>query len=207
VRFKIRVDGTEREVEMAADGTLVLDGETFQTNVSSTAGGHRTVQVGETSYEVRIVGDDEKTGPATPDGAASDGAASAAYVLEIAGERVPVTVSNVTKGGPSAEAPAGTPSLSAAGGGGVARQTGDGAEAPAEAPEVAREGIRAPVPGKIVDVFVKVGDTVDEGDLVLILEAMKMENELHATKKAIVVAVLVKKGDQAERGQLLVAFE
>ncbi len=46
-----------------------------------------------------------------------------------------------------------------------------------------------------------------EGDLVLILEAMKMENELHASKKATVAAVLVKKGDQAERGQLLVAFE
>ncbi len=54
---------------------------------------------------------------------------------------------------------------------------------------------------------VKVGDAVKEGDLVLILEAMKMENELHATKAATVAAILVSKGDQAAKGQLLVAFE
>jgi biotin carboxyl carrier protein len=62
------------------------------------------------------------------------------------------------------------------------------------------------VPGKIVDIKVKVGDTVKEGDLILILEAMKMENELHASKQATVVAVLVNKGDQTTKGQLLVAF-
>ncbi len=70
-----------------------------------------------------------------------------------------------------------------------------------------KEGIWAPVPGKIVDVFVKIGDTVEEGASVLILEAMKMENELHSPKRGVVTAVLVKKGDQAEKGQLLVAFE
>ena len=77
----------------------------------------------------------------------------------------------------------------------------------AKAPDDYKDGIFAPVPGKIVDIKVKVGDTVKEGDLVLILEAMKMENELHASKQATVAAVLVNKGDQTTKGQLLVAFE
>jgi len=83
---------------------------------------------------------------------------------------------------------------------------GGGDEVPGTAVEGVRDGIYAPVPGKIVDVLVNVGDVVEQGGLVLILEAMKMENELHAARKATVAAVLVKKGDQAERGQLLVAF-
>jgi biotin carboxyl carrier protein len=45
------------------------------------------------------------------------------------------------------------------------------------------------------------------GEGVLILEAMKMENELRAHKKGTVTSVLVKRGDSVERGQLLVALE
>jgi len=74
-------------------------------------------------------------------------------------------------------------------------------------PAEVKEGVWAPVPGKIVNVMVKPGDKVEEGAPVVVLEAMKMENELHAPKKGTVAAVLVKKGDQAEKGQLLVAFE
>ena len=65
----------------------------------------------------------------------------------------------------------------------------------------------APVPGKIVDVFVKVGDAIEEGAPLVVLEAMKMENELRAPKKGKVSAVLVQKGDTAQRGQLLVAID
>jgi biotin carboxyl carrier protein len=68
------------------------------------------------------------------------------------------------------------------------------------------DGVFAPVPGKVVDIKVKEGDSVKEGDLVLILEAMKMENELHAAKAGTIAAVLVNKGDQTTKGQLLVAF-
>jgi glutaconyl-CoA decarboxylase len=63
------------------------------------------------------------------------------------------------------------------------------------------------MPGKIVDVFVEPGDKVDAGDVVLILEAMKMENELRAPKKATVKSVLVKKADPVAGGQLLVTLE
>ena len=63
------------------------------------------------------------------------------------------------------------------------------------------------MPGKIVDVFVKLGDNVEEGAPLVVLEAMKMENELRAPKKGTVTVVAVKKGDTAERGQLLVGIE
>ena len=63
------------------------------------------------------------------------------------------------------------------------------------------------MPGKIVSVMVKAGDKVEEGTAVVVLEAMKMENELHSPVKGTVTSVMVKKGDTAEKGQLLVAFE
>ena len=56
------------------------------------------------------------------------------------------------------------------------------------------------MPGTIVDVKVKAGDKVNAGDAVLVIEAMKMENEIQASKSGIVVAVHVSKGRQRDPG-------
>ena len=186
MKFKIDIDGSERQVEAAADGTLAIDGEEFRVKITGSTGDRRTVQVGDKTFEVRIVQWDE-----------DEAGASAGYVLEVAGERVPVAVKEVTRGSAQVVVPAG---------GGAAGAETAGVEVGDKDPEDYKDGVFAPVPGKIVDVRVKPGDTVKEGDLVLILEAMKMENELHAPKQATVAAVLVSKGDQATKGQLLVAF-
>ena len=69
------------------------------------------------------------------------------------------------------------------------------------------EGIRAPMPGRVVEVFVEAGDEVSAGDVVLILEAMKMENELRSPGKATVMSVNVKPGDSVAGNQLLVALD
>jgi biotin carboxyl carrier protein len=61
--------------------------------------------------------------------------------------------------------------------------------------------------GRIVDIMVAVGDSVEQGDTVLVIEAMKMENELHAPRRGTVAAVLVKKGDPVQGGQALLVFE
>ncbi|TRO46606.1 acetyl-CoA carboxylase biotin carboxyl carrier protein subunit [Candidatus Bathyarchaeota archaeon] len=93
-----------------------------------------------------------------------------------------------------------------------------GAKAAAQRPEARRraaaakkadvvDGIRAPMPGKVVEVFVEAGDEVGPGDVVLILEAMKMENELRSPVKAVVKAVNVKPGDSVAGNQLLVALD
>ena len=66
--------------------------------------------------------------------------------------------------------------------------------------------INAPMPGKIVDVKVKVGDAVKKGQTVLVLEAMKMENEIFSPVSGTVVGVHVKKGDTVNSNDLLISI-
>ncbi len=65
----------------------------------------------------------------------------------------------------------------------------------------------APMPGLVVQVAVQEGDDVAAGDTVLIVEAMKMENELRAAAAARVTRVRVAPGEAVEKGQLLIEFE
>lgn len=67
--------------------------------------------------------------------------------------------------------------------------------------------ILAPMPGLIVRVSVKVGDKVEAGQGVVVMEAMKMENELRATSAGTVRTVEVFPGTAVEKGALLVALE
>ena len=66
--------------------------------------------------------------------------------------------------------------------------------------------IKAPMPGLIIDLKIKAGDTVNTGDALLILEAMKMENVLKSPSSATVRSVKVRKGDSVEKGQILIEF-
>jgi biotin carboxyl carrier protein len=188
VRFKVDVDGSQHQIVTGADGGLTLDGETFAAKVTRPAADRLMVQVGDKSHEVRVI---------------EGGAESGSYVLELAGERIPVTVSDLSRGGlGAARAAAAIAPATVSGGRAAAATTG-----PVQPLDDVKEGIWAPMPGKIVDVLIDVGDTVEAGEGVLILEAMKMENELRAHKKGTVTSVLVKRGDSVERGQLLVALE
>ncbi len=67
--------------------------------------------------------------------------------------------------------------------------------------------LRAPMPGLVVRVEVEVGAEVDRGDGVVIVEAMKMENELKAEAPGRVSAVLVEAGETVEKDQTLMRFE
>lgn len=66
--------------------------------------------------------------------------------------------------------------------------------------------VKAPMPGLIVDLKIQVGDSVKQGDALLILEAMKMENILKSPGEGVVKNLKVKKGDSVEKGQVLVEF-
>jgi len=66
--------------------------------------------------------------------------------------------------------------------------------------------VKAPMPGLIIDLRVKEGDTVMPGDALLILEAMKMENMIKASAQSIVKSVKVKKGDSVKKNQVLIEF-
>ncbi len=67
--------------------------------------------------------------------------------------------------------------------------------------------VRAPMPGLIVRINVSVGDIVEAGQGVVVMEAMKMENELRATAAGRVKSVEVSPGATVEKGALLVALE
>ena len=67
--------------------------------------------------------------------------------------------------------------------------------------------LKAPMPGKILEVLVKAGDIVKAGDTLLILEAMKMQNAILASCKAVVKKVLVKDGETTSKSDLLIELE
>ena len=63
--------------------------------------------------------------------------------------------------------------------------------------------VTSPMPGKVFKVLAKPGDTVSEGQAVMILEAMKMENEIVAPVAGVIDAILVKEGDMVETDDVL----
>ena len=67
--------------------------------------------------------------------------------------------------------------------------------------------LRSPLPGVILEIFCKVGDTVKKGQKVMILEAMKMENTINAEKDGIVKEINVNKGDSVLEGAGLIITE
>lgn len=71
----------------------------------------------------------------------------------------------------------------------------------------AQDALKAGMPGKIVEIMVKVGDSVAPGQPLAIMEAMKMENEMKASSACIIKEIFVKKGDSVEAGALLMKFE
>ena len=81
--------------------------------------------------------------------------------------------------------------------------------APAAVPAAALasgEVVKAPMPGNILKINVAPGQKVEEGDVLIVLEAMKMENEIVATKSGTVAQVAVSKGAVVETGAPLVVI-
>lgn len=79
--------------------------------------------------------------------------------------------------------------------------------APVSAPSADAEVISAPMPGSIISVAVAVGDSVKEGDVLVVLEAMKMENDIVAARDAVIDGVHVQKGDTVAAGAALVSLK
>jgi biotin carboxyl carrier protein len=67
--------------------------------------------------------------------------------------------------------------------------------------------IEAPMPGTILDVRVKPGDSVTEGQVLIMLEAMKMENEIMAPRAGVVDTVQVTKGASVNTGDILLSLK
>lgn len=96
----------------------------------------------------------------------------------------------------------------------VQRQNVSSAQAPQSAPLVTKPSgpagkntIQSPLPGVILDIRCKVGDTVKKGQTLMILEAMKMENNILSNGNGKVSEILVQKGDSVLEGANLVVIE
>lgn len=79
----------------------------------------------------------------------------------------------------------------------------------AEAQKPAGDGeqVTSPMPGTILDVKVKMGDSVKKGQVLVVLEAMKMENEIMAGTDGIVTSVAVSKGASVQTGDMLLTIK
>ena len=113
------------------------------------------------------------------------------YNVNVNGTAYEVTVEEIQGG---AAAPVSAPAPAAA-----------PAPAPAPAPAAAGAGepVNAPMPGTILDVKVSAGQAVKSGDVLMILEAMKMENEIMAPKDGTVTSVSASKGASLQSGDVL----
>lgn len=95
----------------------------------------------------------------------------------------------------------------------VAAPTPKAATAPKAAPKAAApvaagaNSVTAPMPGTILGINVKAGDSVKKGQVLCILEAMKMENEIMAVADGKVASILVNVGDSVNTGQVLLSLE
>ena len=111
------------------------------------------------------------------------------YKVELEKKAAPVTIVNAPR--PSA-----------------APRTQTGAKVIAK-PTAAADGayaVKAPLPGVVISISVKVGDTVKSSDTVLLLEAMKMENAIHAGRDGKVTAINVNAGDSVLEGTSLITI-
>ena len=117
------------------------------------------------------------------------------YTITVNGTAYDVTVEE-TAGG--ASAPAAAPAAKAA-----APAPAPAAPAPAAGGAAGSVEINAPMPGKILDVKLQPGASVSRGDVVLILEAMKMENEVVAPQDGTIASINVNVGDMVQPGAVL----
>ena len=67
--------------------------------------------------------------------------------------------------------------------------------------------VKAPMPGQVLDILVKAGDTINEGDGLIVLEAMKMENIIKSTRDGVIQEVHAKKSNSVEKNAVLIVFE
>jgi len=134
-------------------------------------------------------------------------------ILEVAGTRAVVSVNGVTY---HVEVPAGTapvrsiappaPRTAAAPVHPIAPSASPVAPPPASATPAGGETVSAPMPGHILSVPVKAGDAVEAGDTVVVMEAMKMENEIKAHVAGKVLEVKVQKGQDVGVNEPLVVI-
>jgi biotin carboxyl carrier protein len=172
-----------------------------------------TLRIGERSYEVEVRGDtvvvdghDLPVSVQTVDGVTTVTAGGVRYRVELPPE-------DSRASGMRVEVDHRPFSVEWEGslGGGAARPQrraiSDSGPALAGGGAAVKGGVSAQIAGRVVALKVKVGDTVAAGDVLLLLEAMKMENEIRAPAAGTVASILVTEGQRVREGETLVVIE
>lgn len=158
-----------------------------------------TITVNGTTYEVTIEeGEVQAAQPASSPIVTPKASASAAPVPVMA-PKVPVAAPKapIPMATPKAPAPMAAPTVSAS--------VPDISNQPASGRNGTVE-ISAPMPGKVIAVKGAVGQSLKRGEVILILEAMKMENEIVAPQDGTIASINVSAGDSVESGQIMVSL-
>ena len=123
------------------------------------------------------------------------------YNVTVNGVTYVVNVEEVVGGATAAPAPVSTPVAAPV----AAPAAAPAAPAAAPAPAVAGDGLKvtAPMPGNILNINVTAGQAVKKGDVMFILEAMKMENEIVAPEDGTVKQILAQKGATVDTDEVL----
>lgn len=121
------------------------------------------------------------------------------YTITVNGKVYDVAVEE--KGAGTAAAPVSAPAAAPA-----ASAPAPAAPAPAQSGSTGSVVINAPMPGKILAVKASVGQSVKKGDVILLLEAMKMENEVVASEDGTIASINVASGDMVESGDVLASL-
>ena len=148
------------------------------------------VQVNGVQYDVEIeeIGG-AQAAPAAPIPAASPAAMAPAPAPAAAPAPAQAAAATAAPAAPAQSAPAAAPAQSAAGG------------------VMGGETINAPLPGTVLDIKVSAGQNVKKGDILFVLEAMKMENEILAAHDGVIASVNVEKGAAVNSGDVLGSYK
>ena len=177
--MKINIDGQVYDVDLKG-GEIVVNGKSFAVR-SERTGNEATVQIGGKTRVVELKGD--------------------TVVLD--GKSYKAAI----EGRPAAPPPAPRPSAPAAAAPPAPAAPTAPSRPEAAAPTVAGTVIRAPMPGKILRVGVKEGDKVAYGTVLMVLEAMKMENEIRSTVAGIIRSLPVAAGSTVNANEPLAVIE
>lgn len=162
---------------------LMLDDDTF------VAGEHTTKYLDQELDEEQIADAVENWGPESAGGSGGDGSSTAELTVEVDGQRFSVVVED---GLPQGAATGGGSTSGSANGSGTATTTG---------------AVTAEMQGTILSVEVAEGDEIEQGNLLCVLEAMKMENDILAPESGTVTSIPVNEGEQVNMDDTLVILE
>ncbi|PSQ09068.1 carbamoyl phosphate synthase [Halobacteriales archaeon QS_5_70_15] len=203
------------EYEIEGIPTIVPFHRLMLTDEAFVAGEHTTKYLDEELDRERIREAQERWGPSEPAGTdeEDEGVVQREFTVEVNGKRFRVNLED--RGGLALPAGAGSGSGSGGGrpgggggGGGGRRPSGGGGGGGSSAgAAVEGETVDAEMQGTILEVNVAEGDTVESGDVICVLEAMKMENDVIAERSGTVKEVAVSEGQSANQGDVLVVLE